>query len=213
MLAWSSGADERVGFEGARLDNLLTQRIFSEHPGTPEAHLALVQALGCTPQQVHARDLLSIAPEYEARAARLLDECGIAGDFIVAMCGTSPEEWQRNNVNFADGEESDGSEQGRAGMRIEYSTAGISSVIEQGGRAAERVLNAGVHAVRRAAKSAPVATSSEVAGGNTEAVQNVRLSEGTGGRKYRSSKVLAARGRSMTQWSLSQWPLRTGRKH
>jgi len=154
LLAWSSGAEERLGFEGAHLEALLTQRVVCDFYNAPEAHLALVQTLGCQPRQTHARDLLTLSLEAEARAAQILQEQGIEGDFIVAMCGAVPQTEARQTSDSDHSEEDEHDdlepEDARDGA-IEYSNSGFSSVIGQGGRAAERVLHAGVQAVRSGA--------------------------------------------------------------
>lgn len=159
LLAWSSGAEERLGFEGAHLDALLTQRVACDFYNAPEAHLALVQTLGCQPRQTNARDLLTIGPQAETQAAQILWEQGIEGDFIVAMCGAVPQTSvpqtdarQTSGSDHSDEDEHDDLEpEDTRDRAIEYSNSGFSSVIGQGGRAAERVLHAGVQAVRSGA--------------------------------------------------------------
>ena len=155
LLAWSSGAEERAGFEGARLDTLLSQRIACDFHDSPDAPLTLVQALGCRTRQTHARDLLTIGIEAEKQAAKILQEQGIDGDFMVAMCDAAPlsKVSRRADEGVASEDEADDEDEAKTSHPavIEYSIGGFSSVIGQSGRAAERALQAGVQAVRSGA--------------------------------------------------------------
>ncbi|HVF85390.1 MAG TPA: glycosyltransferase family 9 protein, partial [Abditibacteriaceae bacterium] len=138
--------------EGARLDALLSQRIACDFFDSPDAPLALVQALGCRARQTHARDLLTIGIEAERQAAKILQEQGVPADFIVAMCDAAPfsEVGRKADDSAADEDETDDEDEVKIphGSAIEYSIGGLSSVIGQSGRAAERALQAGVQAVR-----------------------------------------------------------------
>lgn len=119
LLAWSSGAEERLGFEGARLESLLTQSVWCETFDVPEAPLALVRALGCRIEKTDARDLISIGAQHEAQAAKLLDVLGLRDEFVVAMCDSAP----KNPAPFAP----EKSPENAANNDFEYSIGGFSS--------------------------------------------------------------------------------------
>ncbi|HEX8833883.1 MAG TPA: glycosyltransferase family 9 protein, partial [Abditibacteriaceae bacterium] len=89
MLAWSSGAAMRVGFESARMENLLTHRVPKVGPPTIETHLDLVRSLGCQTHQHDYRGLLHVSPASTVAADALLEANGIKGPFVIAACEAS----------------------------------------------------------------------------------------------------------------------------
>lgn len=84
MLAWSSGAATRVGFATAKMDALLTHRVAAAPPFGVESYLELARAVGCAAHQHDARGLLSLSPDVQKTAVRILEKHGIGGDFLVA---------------------------------------------------------------------------------------------------------------------------------
>ncbi len=114
LLAGASGAPVRMGFEAARLGQLLLTRRVSRPagPATIQAHLALVRAITnetgpCSPEY---RGLLRIAPDVTQAADRLLVAGGIApgAPFVIAACeaGTkrAVKEWPNEHWRAALGE-------------------------------------------------------------------------------------------------------------
>jgi lipopolysaccharide heptosyltransferase II len=90
MLAWGSGAPMRIGYEGAKMESLLTHHVPKEiAPYTVETHLDLVRALGCPTYQYDYNGLLHLSPTATLEADRLLAAAGITGPFIVAACEAS----------------------------------------------------------------------------------------------------------------------------
>ena len=85
LLAWSSGAPVRIGFDGARMDALLTHRVAKDdaQPLSIEAMLDLARAAGCMPRCQDYNEVLSPALEFEQEAARILQEKKIAGPFLI----------------------------------------------------------------------------------------------------------------------------------
>ena len=81
LLAGTSGAPIRAGFEAARLGRLLLTHRVARLPGpaTIEAHLDLVRAVtgGLCAAPCDYRGLVRIAPDSARAADRLLDERGI----------------------------------------------------------------------------------------------------------------------------------------
>ncbi len=89
MLAWTSGAPTRLGYEAAHLENLLTHHVVGDVPPMIETHLSLVAALGCP---IHKRDyngLLSLSPQVQLNAHNLLKQHNIEGEFILVACEAS----------------------------------------------------------------------------------------------------------------------------
>lgn len=85
LLAWSSGAHVRIGFDGAKMDALLTHRIARE-AGTPpviEDYLDLARALGCGPRCMHYCDIVEPLVEEERSVAQWLRERDIQKEFIL----------------------------------------------------------------------------------------------------------------------------------
>ena len=91
LLNWSSAAHQRAGFQGAHMEVLLTHRVplhRSKNGKTVQPllhdHLELVREVGCKTHYLDARGLLHPGIEAEVKAQKLLDERGIAGEFLVA---------------------------------------------------------------------------------------------------------------------------------
>jgi ADP-heptose:LPS heptosyltransferase len=82
MLAWSSGAATRVGPENARMDALLTHRVLGE--GAFETYGEMTRSLGCKPAGEDYHGLLTLPPQAPVAAAKLLEEKGVDGPFVVA---------------------------------------------------------------------------------------------------------------------------------
>jgi ADP-heptose:LPS heptosyltransferase len=90
MLAWGSGAPMRIGYEGAKMESLLTHHVPKDiAPYTIETHLDIVRALGCPAYQQDYRGLLHLPTAAYTTADALLAEAGISGPFIVAACEAS----------------------------------------------------------------------------------------------------------------------------
>lgn len=85
LLAWSSGAPLRIGFDGARMDALLTHRVARENaqPLSIEAMLNLSRVAGCMPRCQDYSEVLRPTIECEREAARILQEKKIAGPFLI----------------------------------------------------------------------------------------------------------------------------------
>ncbi len=85
LLAWSSGAPVRIGFDGARMETLLTHRVARDEsmPLSIEAMLHLSRAAGCTPRCQDYSNVLSPAIEFEREADRILQEKNISGPFLI----------------------------------------------------------------------------------------------------------------------------------
>jgi ADP-heptose:LPS heptosyltransferase len=85
LLAWSSGAHVRLGFDGAKMDALLTHRVTRDEstPATIEAYLDLTRALGCTPRCHDYCDLIRPGVEEERKVAQWLDVRAIDREFIL----------------------------------------------------------------------------------------------------------------------------------
>ncbi|HEX8552713.1 MAG TPA: glycosyltransferase family 9 protein [Abditibacteriaceae bacterium] len=90
MLAWSSGAPMRIGYEGAKMEALLTHHVPKEHaPYTIESHLDIARAMGCPAHDRDYHGLLHLPLSAGARADAILQEAGISGPFVVAACEAS----------------------------------------------------------------------------------------------------------------------------
>jgi ADP-heptose:LPS heptosyltransferase len=88
LLAFSSGAGVRVGFDGAKMDALLTHRIAREEADSNELfciddYLDLARALGCSPRCQDYCQLLRPQIEDETSVRDWLRERGVDGDFIL----------------------------------------------------------------------------------------------------------------------------------
>jgi ADP-heptose:LPS heptosyltransferase len=84
LLAWSSGAPLRAGFEEAKMEALLTHRVPRNGPPRTEAFLELARSLGCKTPHLDYRGLLDPGPHAIAQAQSLLDEAGVSGRFLLA---------------------------------------------------------------------------------------------------------------------------------
>lgn len=91
VLAYLSGASERVGFIDTSLGFLLTKRVYFKHPPSTENNLRLISEIGCKITQKNYSNLLSPTEAQICRANKLLSSCGISeSDKIVAFApGTS----------------------------------------------------------------------------------------------------------------------------
>lgn len=107
LMAWSSGAPIRAGFEEAKMEALLTHRVRRNGPPRIEAFLELTRFLGCKTPHLDYCGLLDPGPEANRQAQRLLDESEVEGRFVIAAPspaapgearrsgGLSPEMWAR----------------------------------------------------------------------------------------------------------------------
>ena len=190
LLAWSSGAEERVGFEGARLDNLLTQRIGCDEIGTVESFACLAQALGCTPKQNHARDLLTISVDAEKRALRVLEEHQIDGDFVVAMCDAASTE---NLTADDENDDDEGESSPKTALNTRDDIHLLSETLEMPVKAVERAWQAGARAMQTRV-AWPTKLKSSADAKNVE--KNYEAPE---------SKSLLRSRRQIAQWPAAHW--------
>jgi len=85
LLAWSSGAPIRIGFDGARMEALLTHRVAKDEnqPLSIEAMLNMARVAGCTPRCQDYSNVLSPTIEFEREADRILQEKRVEGPFLL----------------------------------------------------------------------------------------------------------------------------------
>jgi heptosyltransferase-2/heptosyltransferase-3 len=84
LLAWSSGAPTRIGFDGAKMDALLTHQIErKDNALVIEDFLDLVRAAGAAPRYLDYNGLLQVSPVFVREADLLLEERGIFGPFLI----------------------------------------------------------------------------------------------------------------------------------
>jgi ADP-heptose:LPS heptosyltransferase len=84
LLAWSSGAPTRIGFDGAKMDALLTHQIERKDDALViEDFLDLVRAAGAPPRYLDYNGLLQVSPVFVREADLLLEERGISGPFLI----------------------------------------------------------------------------------------------------------------------------------
>lgn len=84
LLAWSSGAPVRAGYADAKMEALLTHRVAKDGPPRLETHLELARAVGCKTHYLDYGGLLHTGVDAKMRADKLLQERGIAGEFLLA---------------------------------------------------------------------------------------------------------------------------------
>ncbi len=84
LMAWSSGAPVRAGFEEAKMEALLTHRVKRNGPPRIEAFLELARFLGCKTPHLDYCGLIEAEPQPLQQAQALLDEHGVPSLFIVA---------------------------------------------------------------------------------------------------------------------------------
>lgn len=84
LMAWSSGAPIRAGFEEAKMEALLTHRVKRNGPPRIEAFLELTRFLGCKTPHLDYCGLLDAGPEANLEAGRLLESSAIEGRFVLA---------------------------------------------------------------------------------------------------------------------------------
>ena len=84
LMAWSSGAPVRAGFEEAKMEALLTHRVKRNGPPRIEAFLELTRELGCKTPHLDYCGLLDVGADAVQQAQRLLDESGVEGRFVLA---------------------------------------------------------------------------------------------------------------------------------
>ncbi len=98
-----SGARDRVGFEGGRSENFLTQTVEKEGPPWLFDDLRLVEALGCAPVQNDIAGLLNLSDAERTRAAQWLQEQGVGENerLIGVNLGASDERRVWPLENFA----------------------------------------------------------------------------------------------------------------
>ncbi len=118
LLAYLSGAGDRVGFCGSSLPWLLTKRVAFQHPPSTSNNLRLVESIGCRATAVSYAGLLRPTAEADERAAQLLERCGIKAEDGIAglVSGTS----QRREIKkWTDaGFEAVGNHLASLGMRV-----------------------------------------------------------------------------------------------
>lgn len=85
LLAWSSGAHIRLGFENTKMDPLLTHRVGRDVSSVPsiEMYLDLVRSLGCSPRCYDYRDLVHPSVEAQQKVRQWLEERGIGNNFFL----------------------------------------------------------------------------------------------------------------------------------
>ncbi len=84
LLAFATRAPVRVGFQGAKMEALLSHHVVEDGPFSINSALNLVRALGCAPRQLDYGSLLQISPAHGKAMQLLLDERGVSGEFIIA---------------------------------------------------------------------------------------------------------------------------------
>ncbi len=84
LLAFSTRAPVRVGYQGAKMEALLSHHVVENGPFSIDNALDLVRALGCAPRQLDYGGLLQISPAHGKAVQVLLDEKGVQGEFIIA---------------------------------------------------------------------------------------------------------------------------------
>jgi ADP-heptose:LPS heptosyltransferase len=84
LLAFATRAPIRVGFQGAKMEALLSHHVVEEGPFSIDSALNLVRALGCAPRQLDYGGLLQISPAHGLAVQVLLEEKGINGAFVLA---------------------------------------------------------------------------------------------------------------------------------
>jgi ADP-heptose:LPS heptosyltransferase len=97
LLAWSSGASVRLGFDGAKMDALLTHRVARDTstrdlgtretnaPLTIEEYLDLARALGCAPRCHDYTQSIRPSVAKEREVTTWLERRDIKKEFIVLM--------------------------------------------------------------------------------------------------------------------------------
>jgi ADP-heptose:LPS heptosyltransferase len=90
LLAWSSGAPVRAGFEESKMEALFNHRQKRNGPARIEAFLELARSLGCKTPHLDYCGLLELPPVALRQSQDLLDECGLRGGFIV-VAPSSPD--------------------------------------------------------------------------------------------------------------------------
>ena len=84
LLAWSSGAPTRIGFEGAKMDALLTHQVAKKSDALSiESFLELAREAGAPPRCLDYQNILQVAPAFAREADLLLQERGIADSFLL----------------------------------------------------------------------------------------------------------------------------------
>ncbi len=86
LLAFSTRAPVRLGYQGAKMDALLTHHIVCDGPFSMEAALDFVRALGCPARQYDYCGLVQPSPADAKTADALLEARGIGGEFLLAAC-------------------------------------------------------------------------------------------------------------------------------
>lgn len=84
LLAFATRAPVRIGFQGAKMEALLSHHVVEEGPFSIDSALNLVRALGCAPRQLDYGGLLQISPAHSRALQVLLEEKHINGAFVLA---------------------------------------------------------------------------------------------------------------------------------
>jgi ADP-heptose:LPS heptosyltransferase len=90
LLAWSSGAPTRIGFEGAKMDALLTHQVEKKNGALSiETFLELAREAGAPPRCLDYQNILQVSPSFAREAEFLLKERGLPNSFL--LCAPQPE--------------------------------------------------------------------------------------------------------------------------
>jgi ADP-heptose:LPS heptosyltransferase len=98
LLAFATRAPVRLGYQGAKMEALLTHHIAQEGPFTVDAALQFVRALGCPVQQYDYCGLIQPLPSATKVADALLEANQISGDFILAVCAGVDKKYDRRGL-------------------------------------------------------------------------------------------------------------------
>lgn len=95
LLAFSTRAPVRLGYQGAKMDALLTHHIAPDGPFTIEGALDFVRALGCPVHQYDYCGLVQPSPMDNKAADALLEARGMSGEFLLAACAGVERKYDR----------------------------------------------------------------------------------------------------------------------
>jgi ADP-heptose:LPS heptosyltransferase len=84
LLAFATRAPVRIGFQGAKMEALLSHQVVNEGPFCVDAALDLMRALGLAPRRLDYGGLLQTALSHSLAVDEILEKNGISGPFIVA---------------------------------------------------------------------------------------------------------------------------------
>ena len=95
LLAFATRAPVRLGYQGAKMEALLTHHIVQDGPFTMEGALDFVRALGCPVQKYDYCGLVYPSPAQNRAADDLLEAQGIQGEFLIAACAGVDKKYDR----------------------------------------------------------------------------------------------------------------------